>query len=394
MDPRAEALASFEPLPGADGYQGGVRVAVPVGVLDRVSFIERSLTPTAYAVSKAHQRRIWGSPQLLPLKPGFESIALVVREPCERIEFFIRLPSRVSSDLEVKVGTYTERASDGRLDEAPHFHRFSSVHIDKALFAKRIRVSVSDPLVGVAYAVIWALPHDAVLDALSTPDGGQYLKSVAEAERLRKALEAFRDDHSHWVHKLFLDVVARYRHELIAAGGANERDELEVALFVPTSPLWTSESTWEHVTARPVLVPACATFPPGHQYWMQSWNAGEALAGRAFAINQITRYFSPNSVRYQEPPDSWAVGEAPTYIPSGDREHSVLYSLPLRHPRRADVVLGAVSVGTYRTYSDLSLEVRMPESGLEPQQYRTADIILAERINGFMEQFWKLVAGS
>jgi hypothetical protein len=325
--------------------------------LEAVSFVERVFTYGSFAVSKSHQRRVCGLPTVCPgVEKGWEGIIQLLREPAQRLEISILLPFSLNRDYSVELEVYT--LDQGAFVPAPRLRMFSPYRIETNFKAKRIFVTIDEPLVGVGYAVKWELPeNDPALGEFGVADR-DYQQAIEWAMRFQsKVLRMDEMDHP-IIGKALAELIDGHLADLMGVGAAVPEDELEWALFVPErkgDKVITEEG-------RPLLSPAFANFASTETRWM-SWPAGFGVAGRAFALNTEVEAIRPGSSRYSAPEgNEWIEPPMPVYEQKdGSLDHSVLYGLPVRVPgRRHEVVWAVLCVGTGREYSGLDLDKPIP----------------------------------
>lgn len=383
-----------------DNHRGArswnLRVAADPSVTRYASVMERTVTAHCYAVSEVHQQRIYGSPDVLPQLPsGWETLVHVMRQPAEMLEFSIHLPFAVPYDLPVRVRTYTE-TPDGSLATAEGLEEFSLIRVEKVLAAKRIRVWVEHPLMGVAYSVEWKLPIDHPdLVARERVDGQKYSYAVLQAERLRLALVQARETPAG--RELVRQMVRRQLEPLFErlreAGAVEPEEELEWALYVPNQPLPTPGTLQTSgPVPRPELVPVAANYEAGDPRWDATWKAGMGVVGRAYALNQTVRYVGPTSVHFRpRRQDPWNSAEVPVYQPlDGHAPHSALWAVNVLHPTRkqGDVNWAALSVGTSRRDALFTLDVLLPTPEDGEGTSRPAHILLSDALVRLAREVW------
>lgn len=319
-----------------------------------ISFMERVFHHGAFAVSKGHQRRVCGNSNVCPgVELGWEGIFHFLREPVHRLEFSIHLPFALRGQYLVELEVWTE-GSDGEYTPDPSLLRFSPHRIETNFRAKRISVTVDQPLVGVGYCVKWELPeNDPALGETGPPEAA-HEQAIQWAMALQSMVLRFGTDRHGQIEEALRELMEGHIGELISAGVAARDDQIEWALFVPdrrgdARPTTTPEG-------RPVLTPAFASYGSTDQQWM-NWPAGVGVVGRAFALNSEVEAIRPRSSRYVPPSqDEWTNPRMPVYeAKPGSIDHSVLYGLPVHVPDRADIVWGVLSIGTSREFSGLDL---------------------------------------
>jgi hypothetical protein len=388
---------------GGDSALGKRAFQIRVSVDDtpevtHVSFAERTWTNTTYGVSLDHQRRLWGSPGVIPeLTLGWENLTCVVRDPADRLEIVVAMPFALRDGYEVALRTYVETEPDGALRQVPELLDFCTYHIEQHPEAKRLQVSVDHPLVGVAYSIEWRLPPEhPSLAGLSREEHREYLKQFGEAERLRsyahgsgyggdRTFTPWVDDHMQYL-----------INELVNCG-ATDQPDLEWCLFVPRGNLWSPDSSGpEGAPSHPVLVPVFSNFGHGDDRWNVTWPAGYGLAGRAYATNDVARYVAEEREQLRLlalASNRWADGAtADPYASVGALPpHSVLYAIPVRHPRRVqgDIVWGVLCLGVFPPQAVLNLDVDMPISATAPgRRPQSADAGVMAAMTLLGEELW------
>jgi 3',5'-cyclic AMP phosphodiesterase CpdA len=354
----------------------------------RASFIERTFRAGAYAVSVNHQRRLWKGDVALPgLPSGYEYLVYLLRDPAERLELFIRLPFRTSEDLSVELRTY-RRNENGSLEPAPEFQKFSDCLVEKALFAKRIRVAITKPVTGIGYAVVWRLPSVGPSEARLNPDEKARLtEAERQAEGLREAMVTLSEgDRKIEQARLKTHLAPVFAAIQSACPEVNEED-IEWALFVPNRRIFPLEAATTPGSSAQ-LTPQLGSFPAGSAHWTQMWKPGMGIAGRTYAIGKGTLYRADRG----KTEVGWEDTEVDVYIrlPGQDR-HTVLYGIPLLHPTRkeGDVVWGCLCIGTYKRFSRLSLDA-MPSGGTEAD---LPSVVLYNQLIKFSTAFWEAASG-
>lgn len=340
---------------GLDTIAGSIRVSVPTSTAPRaISLLERSWTTHCYSLTRSHQIRLGQFPSRVPgLRKGWEYHCFVVREPCERLELYLRLPFAFQSPPKVEVKTFVE-TTEGELRKFPMPATFPAPHIDYAHFAKRIRVSVRHPIPGIAYCIQWELPdEDPQMEKMAHEDSKQFEIHSREADRLRKQLQGTRTTPNAILTNLFVRLVETLKVRLVDAGCLNPEADLEAAIFVPTRsiliPAASSRSS-ESGHGRCMLVPALATYSAEDPRWESEWDPGVGVAGRAYAINHHVYFKQPRARARISAESVWETGSAPIYVEEdGLPVHSSILAIPLRHPSRrtADLVFGSFCIGVY-----------------------------------------------
>lgn len=354
-----------------------------------VSLFERTNWAGGYATSVNHQRRVWKAAQPIPdLDPGWEYFIHMMRDPAERLELFVRLPFATNEDLQVELRTYVETA-DGRFSSAPEFLEYSSCLIERALFAKRIRVAVTKPVTGVAYAVHWMLPMLSPSDTkLSVGERTARAKAEGEAEGLREAMFGLSEEQRAEMNQLLHSALTPILEELRTSEPELTEDKIEWALFVPDQKIWPlgiPEGDEAVVSLRPML----ASFEGGSQLWKQSWLPGYGIAGRAYAVGQLARYRRAETT--VGPDSGWDETAVDLYLALPEsRPHSVLYGIPLLHPKReqGDVIWGCLCIGTYVEHAQLDLSRYRRE-----QIDVSLTVLLYNQLVEFSSKFWQKAAG-
>jgi len=324
--------------------------------LESVSFVERVFNYGAFAVSKGHQRRVCGDQKnVCPgVEKGWEGVFQMVREPVQRLEFAIHLPFALSRDYPVKVETWTWDEA-GTPVRAPHLLRFSPHRVETNFKAKRISVTVDEPIVGTGYSVRWELPNNDPALGEDRPSDQAYERTITWAMRFQAKVLRFDDkDHSvigEALRKLMKDQI----DEMTGGGVAAPDEEIEWALFVPRR-VNADNSVTTNEDGRPLLTPAFASYGPKDTQWMD-WPAGVGVVGRAYALNNQVEAIRPESERYVPPPqDEWINPLMAVYEPKpGSLNHTVLYGIPVHMPERPDIVWGVLAIGTAREYSEFDL---------------------------------------
>lgn len=321
--------------------------------------LERSFSPCAYATSARHQR--WVSARL-GLRPdgkiGQEAVIFSMRTPAKTLEFFLRWPDEQEQPVDAAVHAYVERQpSDDpspELDHGRDLLDLSDWSIDSMWPLKRCRAVIKSPLTGVSYALVWSLPdRDPGISA--TLSDSAFRDAIREAEQLRKRLVQQKDTNNGMTQ--FYDWLVEHLTLL----GLSTKEDLEVVVFCPKQELAVTDATGEVVPPQeiPVLIPVwirASTTVGAHQLSEDQWEAGRGLAGRAFSTNYVQEYVSPAAHFYQARRDRWSVPDVDVYEQIAERPgHSVLYGIPMRHPRAHDIILGVLCIGSYREDSRLNL---------------------------------------
>lgn len=352
----SNAEVEFERDVGDTGeYRCGfIRVRAGGGVT--TSFMERSWSSNVYGVTVGHQLRVGAKSEMLPdLRRGEEALVYMMRDPADLLELFIRVPVPYALSARVSVRTYVEKSRTALVLNA-RLLDFSAYHVEDATFAKRLRISIRKPLVGVAYAVVWPLPHEPQKLILRPGDVESFTQALAEAEELRERLLRMRDDAE--LQSQFEKTYAKLatilaEHQAIIGDGA-----LECGVYVPDESLVRSPDA---VVDRAKLVSLCATFKSTKNLWEKTWPVGHGVAGRSFALNQVVRYRLPIAPIDESVPDQWTSNGVPIYVPFGGPAHTTLYATPLTHPKRSDVLFGVVTIGVRHAPTVLRLELPGPD---------------------------------
>jgi hypothetical protein len=392
---------------GEDNQQGartwGLRITADTTTTS-ASILERTRTAGSYAVSEAHQDRIFGSPLILPDMPiGCETVVHVVRDPAEVLEFSIHLPFAVDNDLKVEVRAYTEEPPDAELKRAAYLEPFAQVRVERYMPARRIRVWIDRPLMGVGYAVIWKLPLDDPSTLIRRGDPGDYQTAIHQADMLRASVLRARED-PQWRDRLYALLAPRIEsllRRLHAKGLVADLGAIEWALFAPDQPLPVAAQRGIRRT-RPVLLPVVGTYGPSDPRWTEAkWPAGFGAIGRSYALNAVGRYMGPQSAYYRvKVEDPWNAMEVEAYHKvTGLQEHSVLFTVNALHPKRqeADVNWATLAIGAYGSDERFTLDVNLEDAGIASagsgvSTEDSAHVVLTQELIGFGEDLWQAMS--
>lgn len=362
LDDHCSAKTTREQVLEDDGVRHwSTEVTVRNATVESVSFLERTWSNTAYALTREHLRRIWGGrssplPDLDSSEP-YENIRHVLRDPADSLEFFVRFPFALENNPRIDVRTYVEEidaAAPGVLRDvpAPEFLEFSRIRIERMLFIKRLRVVIEHPITGVEYALVWWLPTERQAGQRSLE--GDARQIIEDAETLRKNLITFVGrERMPRFRKPIRDFLIKKVVKEAARLGNETAEDLEWALFVPSTPLTDVTSEGKEGMTRPELVAVLASFERDDETMSIRWKAGVGLAGRAYANGTTEMYSSAAS----PPRDPWHTPNVETYVKKGRRSyHRYLAAFPIRREvsGRAPVE-GVFCVGTRKASSSFDL---------------------------------------
>ena len=361
-----------------DSVIGSLVIRVPDAV-ERVSVAFRLNGNHSYATVLGDRVRSFGIPAQVPhLRFDQEALTCLVREPTQRLEVFIRMPEHAPSITDLEPRACVVVGEKEELLPADHLLSFTDAKIECWPRAKRVRLTVPNPMTGVSYGVVWRLA-----DERGDVDGVD--DAVREAEAVRSLLARARDEAAlserlkrEVLGQFFADVLAVVdRMKLPVRAAVNitgrEPEPVELALFVPKQPILQYkeyERLWRTNVARaaPRLHVAAASFPRPDDRFRAEMDAGVGVAGRSFAINGV----SVHQDRRRMTPDPLAYNDYYLTLKRSDGtqlpRHNVLYAIPLQHWSVQSVVLGCLCIGVYEPQSSLDL------SGIDPASIERDDL--------------------
>lgn len=205
-----------------------------------------------------------------------------------------------------------------------------------------ITLTIQRPLYGYRYVVGWFLPQP-----LAPPGPDQevmlYKRRIETlVERMHNSPDALDD-----FMKALTEVVCSTLVEVIA-GGLDDVKKGEMKENLKDEPIDIS-----------IAIPARDTGEDRHLLEIISYNlnlagvkgfkfpVGEGVAGRAYKLNGARTYL-------QRTEPKRLVKEDFIYIPFGEiNDHSVIYSVPLRHPKHDGLLIGVLTIGSRSRISRL-----------------------------------------
>lgn len=346
------------PVGHADATRAfNIRVSVEADRhVTHASFVQRTWTNSAYAVSRLHQQRLWGTDD------RWERLVHYVRDPADRLEFHVTLPFALAGTEDIRVATYVkgDRGVRRRHDAMLRFCS-RSVHYNR--FTRTVTVTIERPLVGVGYAVEWKLPEGE----MSGRNGARKLRFYEHdrqeaawvGSQLRRTAHNSRCSYRAHLSRGIEAII----EGLYPANAARRSDEIEWSLFVPIQSVAGD--------THPSLWTLYASYPDTDPRWIPEWPVRYGVVGRAYALNSTIRggtRFSLSSVRPEGA--GWAKPDVDVYVPrpGTGRPHSVLYALPIPSPRRpqADLTWAVLCLGTRQPSPALNLDVNVGLSKVMP----------------------------
>lgn len=344
----------------ADGGRSWQIEVTAAADAESVSFTERTWSLNGYALSTEHQLAIFPPPRGKKELLGYEMLAHTVRDPVEELEFFIRFPYAISpSECEVRIDVTVDRAASSPnqspIDEEPteDLLRFSHFQIEQLQFIKRLRVTIQRPLVGVTYWVVWKLPPSEKLpvelrfSVLNEEDNRQL---EALRKRFLQANNA-RPDLRLKPSKLLVSLLMP-----VIEGALIAPKDSELAIYIPVRNRNERAVPIDGVGFIPRLAVLTATYPKGSALWEKEWSACRGVAGRAFSTGKLAWHFG--SGHKHQPamgtPDDWQLPNVSSYEPYGDRDHSILFGVPILSAH-SGAVRAVLCIGSYSNRETFTL---------------------------------------
>lgn len=352
-----------------DQLMGEIEVRTEADI-QRVSLGVRFFGNHSYAGTLGDRVRSFGSPSEIPkLDYDQEAFTYLIREPTQRLEIFLRTPDEAPPLHQLKVRSFVNVGTT--LLPADEILSLSEFTVQSWPGAKRVRLTVKEPLQGVSYGLIWQLRDERPRLARERQ---KIDLAISQAEHVRRLMTQARTDgelsnhlRSTYYDDFFQKVLALAERTKLAEGNSRKKlDAIEVAILVPKSPLLSYadfEGTWNdptRVRATPRLHAVSASYSPEDRRFLSAeMDVGCGIAGRAFAINDAAAYHADRDIALQGN-EADPLSHASVYLQLRDESgtdiprHSVLYAIPLRHWLHRSVVIGCVCIGAYgRTKLDL-----------------------------------------
>ena len=263
----------------------------------------------------------------------YEEVSLSLNVPvtnwCVRIKFVEKDSSEERRGFEGKplLYIYKQDIDGDPEDEREHWLEAAyESNLKWSIENRWICMCINKPLKGYAYKILWRVPdtgssvcHDPKF-LLQTKSFAQTLKSIRDNGTRSKKDELFNA-----IQSLEKEVQDKFK---IASN-----EDLDVSLMVREV----------HKQEVSKLIVVALNNQKNQDFFDFSLEVGDGIAGKAFKFNEAQLYIQGHK----------SLKKPQGYIPIGKKEHSVLYSVPLRHPKDDNLLLGILNVGSFAHYSKL-----------------------------------------
>jgi 3',5'-cyclic AMP phosphodiesterase CpdA len=256
--------------------------------------------------------------------------------PCKTFRQTIYFPERWKPEGKPSLRVYPStdginfsEASEDWLEK----HHAWALNYDRK--ANTISLMIEKPIYGFKYVVGWYLPPPPASDF---DDDALWSKGRVEAliERMHEAPEKMDDFMKALPEVVCSDLVNQTAPGLDAAHKEQlkekiKREPIDISIAIPCQGPSGTQHQLQIVAQSP------------HREGLRNFkfNVGEGVAGRAYKLNGPRAYTRRPQERRP------LVKEDYIYIPFGDsNDHTVIYSVPLRHPKRRELLVGVLSVGS------------------------------------------------
>jgi len=207
-----------------------------------------------------------------------------------------------------------------------------------------ITLTINRPLYGFRYIVGWFLPQSQVTSYPTNPHVETLIEEMRSApDKLDDLLKALNELVCSSIAEVIVgkrdDEVSRKRKDEIADALKNE--PIDISIAIPSKEATGDNRLYLEIIAYNLNLEGIKNF---------RFPVGEGVAGRAYKLNSVRTYIRRSgSRRYYD-----LVKEDFIYVPFiKSNDHWVLYSIPLRHPRRPDLLVGVLTVGSRKNISRL-----------------------------------------